>query len=171
MCVQPGERTRPVNAPQDRGFSVVSAWVEYCRTHGCTSVPLAYVTPIGFHLGRWQDRQRIAGMLGTLPPRRVQELDAVGFPWVDQSERFDPVAASDSKRTTMLALLAAYREEHGHANVPANYVTDGGELLGQWLFRRIKKWRSEVLAAEELAPLVMLGVSPAPRRRGPRSAA
>lgn len=145
--------------------------VEYCQRYNCTSVPLDYITASGFRLGRWQDRQRVAAMLGTLPPQRVQELDAVGFPWANQSERFDPVFATDSKRTIMLALLAAYREEHGHADVPANYVTDSGELLGQWLFRRIKKWRADTLPAEELAPLVMLGVSPAPRRRGPRSAA
>ena len=152
----------PLSAP-------VAAWVQYCQHHGCRSVPIGYVTPHGFRLGRLEDRTRVAYALGTLPAARVDELAAVGFGCTPhQARRFDPVATADSTNRVMLALLAAYREEHGHADVPANYVAATGERLGQWLFRRIKKWRSDLLPDEERAPLEALGVSRAPRSRGPR---
>lgn len=149
--------------------ATVAAWVQYCQDHGCRSVPIGYVTPDGFRLGRWEDRTRVAFALGTLPAARVDELVSVGFCVSAQAQRFDPVAAADSTNRMMLALLAAYREEHGHADVPANYVAVSGERLGQWLFRRIKKWRRDLLPDDERAPLEALGVSPARRARGPRT--
>ncbi len=68
----------------------------------------------------------------------------------------------------MLAEIAAYREEHGDALVPAKYVTADGEQVGQWLYRAVKKWRASALPDDERRPLATLGVSPGPRPRGPR---
>jgi hypothetical protein len=71
----------------------------------------------------------------------------------------------------MLAEIAAYREQHGNALVPANYLDADGEQVGQWLYRAVKKWRADVLPDDERGPLATLGVSPGPRPRGQRTAA
>lgn len=154
--------------------SAASALQLYCafrHQHPRSVMPSDYVTDSGFRLGRWQDRQRVARMLGTLPPQRIQQLDAIGFLWSDDAVPLPAVPPADSKRRRMLTAIAAYREEHGNALVPANYVTADGEQVGQWLYRAVKKWRADALPDEERRPLVVLGVSPGPRPRGPRTSA
>ncbi|UNN04764.1 helicase associated domain-containing protein [Rhodococcus opacus] len=142
------------------------------RQHPRTAIPADYVTEDGFRLGRWQERQRVARMLGTLPPQRIAQLDAIGFLWSDDDDVPVPsVSRADSKQRRMLTEIAAYREEHGNALVPANYVTADGEQVGQWLYRAVKKWRAGALPDEERRPLAALGVSPGPRPRGPRTSA
>ena len=115
-------------------------------------MPADYVTECGFRLGRWQDRQRVARMLGTLPPQRIEQLDAIGFVWSDDDVPLPAVSRADGKRRRMLTEIAAYREEHGNALVPANYVTADGEQVGQWLYRAVKKWRADALPDDERAP-------------------
>lgn len=141
---------------------VVRRYAEYA---GRVPVEGDMVTRDGFQLGRWADRQRIARAIGTLPPQRERELDAVGFDW-----QVAPVPRTDSKRLNMLAELAAYRELHGTAQVPVNYTTDDGERLGEWLYRQIKRWRTGTLPADEQAVLELFSVSPGARRRGPAPA-
>ncbi|WP_229568699.1 helicase associated domain-containing protein [Rhodococcus sp. RDE2] len=124
-----------------------------------------YVTNDGFHLGRWADRQRIARVLGILPKHREAELDAIGFDWkAPRPEGFD------SKHRRMLLEIAAYREKHGTGEVPSTYLSDDGEPVGEWLYRKIRKWRDGHLPADEQAVLELLGISPTPRPRGPRTA-
>ena len=154
--------------------SAASALQLYCafrHQHPRSVMPSDYVTDCGFRLGRWQDRQRVARMLGTLPPQRIQQLDAIGFLWSDDAVPLPAVSAADGKRRRMLTAIAAYREEHGNALVPANYVTADGEQVGQWLYRAVKKWRANALPDNERRPLAVLGVSPGPRPRGPRLSA
>ncbi|TQC46466.1 helicase [Rhodococcus sp. WS4] len=151
--------------------SALQLYRAFRQRHPRTAIPADYVTEGGFRLGRWQDRQRVARMLGTLPPQRIEQLDAIGFVWSDDDVPLPAVSRADSKRRRMLTAIAAYREEHGDALVPANYVTADGEQLGQWLYRAVKKWRADALPDEERAPLAALGVSPGPRPRGPRTSA
>ncbi|QZS52444.1 helicase associated domain-containing protein (plasmid) [Rhodococcus opacus] len=109
-------------------------------------------------------------MLGTLPPHRIAQLDAIGFVWSDDDRPLPAVSFADCKRRRMLSEIAVYREEHGDALVPANYVTADGEHLGQWLYRAVKKWRANTLPGDERRPLAALRVSPGPRPWGPRTA-
>ncbi|GAA4470792.1 hypothetical protein GCM10023094_00370 [Rhodococcus olei] len=139
---------------------VVGLYAEHARRAAVTS---DFVTDDGFRLGRWADRQRIARAVRTLPPCREVELDAVGFDW-----RVDPVPRSDVTRLRMLTELAAFRETRGTAEVPVHYTTDDGVRLGEWLYRQVKRWRTGVLPEDERAVLELFGVSPRPRRRGPR---
>ncbi|QSE84684.1 helicase associated domain-containing protein [Rhodococcus koreensis] len=152
-------------------LSPLRMYAAFCRTHPHSPVPDDHVTENGYRLGRWQTRQRVARMLGTLPASRISELDAIGFVWAENGQPLPAVARTDSKRRRMLTAIAAYREEHGDALVPVNYLTDDGEQVGQWLYRAVKKWRAHTLPDEERAPLAVLGVSPAARPRGPRTAA
>lgn len=110
-------------------------------------------------------------MLGTLPPQRIAQLNSIGFGWSDDDAPLPSVPPRDSKRRRMLIEIAAYREEHGNALVPANYVTADGEQVGQWLYRAVKKWRADALPDDERGPLAALGISPSPRPRGPRTVA
>ncbi|GCE43438.1 possible helicase [Rhodococcus wratislaviensis] len=91
--------------------------------------------------------------------------------WSDDDAPLPAITRTDSKRRRMLAEIAAYREQHGNALVPANYVNADGEQVGQWLYRAVKKWRADALPEDERRPLAALGVSPGPRPRGPRTAA
>lgn len=119
----------------------------------------------GFHLGRWADRHRIARALGTLPADREAELDAIGFDW-----KAPRPAGFDSKHRRMLLEIAAYREKHGTGEIPSTYLSDEGEPVGEWLYRKVRKWRDGQLPADEQAVLELLGISPTPRPRGPRTA-
>ncbi|MDJ0420032.1 helicase associated domain-containing protein [Rhodococcus opacus] len=148
--------------------SPLQLYAAFRRHHPRIVVPVDYVTECGFRLGLWQDRQRVARMLGTLPPQRIAQLDAIGFVWSDDDIPLPAVSPADGKRRRMLTEIAAYREEHGDALVPANYVSADGEQVGQWLYRAVKKWRANALPDDERRPLAALGVSPGPRPRGPR---
>ena len=156
---------------QRSAASAVELYSAFRQQHPGTAIPEDHVTECGFRLGRWQYRQRVARMLGTLPAQRIRELDAIGFVWSEDDAPLPAVTRTDSKRRRMLAEIAAYREQHGDALVPANYVNDDGEQVGQWLYRAVKKWRADQLPDEERGPLAALGVSPGPRPRGPRTAA
>jgi hypothetical protein len=156
---------------ESRLSPAVCAYRDYCAHAGSAMVPRDYVTRSGFRLGRWVERQRIAWVLGTLPPERVLELNTVGFRWSDSGDAPAPApnrGHRDPKRMRMLAALAAYREAHGDSQVPANYLTEDGEPLGQYLYRLVKKWRAGDLPDGDQVQLKALGVSPAPRQRGPR---
>jgi len=106
-----------------------------------------------------------------LRPNALRNLDAIGFVWSDDDLPLPAVSPADGKRRRMLTEIAAYREDHGNALVPANYVTANGEQVGQWLYRAVKKWRANALPDDERRPLAVLGVSPGPRPRGPRTSA
>jgi hypothetical protein len=151
--------------------SALKLYSAFRQQHPHDPIPENYVSECGFRLGRWQYRQRVARMLGTLPEERIRQLDSIGFVWSDDDAPLPAVARTDSKRRRMLAEIAAYREQHGNALVPANYVTADGEQVGQWLYRAVKKWRVDALSDEERGPLAVLGVSPGRRPRGPRTAA
>ena len=103
--------------------SPLQLYAAFRRHHPRIVVPVDYVTECGFRLGLWQDHQRIARMLGTPPPQRIQQLDAIGFVWSHDDLPLPAVSPADGERRRMLTELADYREEHGDALVPANYVT------------------------------------------------
>ncbi|MFE5708504.1 helicase associated domain-containing protein [Rhodococcus koreensis] len=151
--------------------SALELYSAFRQQHPHTAIPENYVTECGFQLGRWQYRQRVARMLGTLPEERIHQLDSIGFVWSEDDAPLPAVTRTDSKRRRMLAEIAAYREQHGNALVPANYVNADGDQVGQWLYRAVKKWRADALPEDERGPLAALGVSPGPRPRGPRTAA
>ena len=104
-----------------------AAATQYYLEHGDLEVPIKYETPSGFGLGVWLGAQRAAHKAGELPPEQVERLDALGMDWTNRNDR---------KWMSLYDVAAAYYHEHGNLNVPSEYVTPDGVLLGKWVARQ-----------------------------------
>lgn len=129
---------------------------KYRQAHGNLKVPTGYVTENGIRLGRWIRSQREA--LGTtLSDTRKQKLDAIGMVW----KREDPWMAK-------YRLLEEYYTEHGHTNMPADFVVNG-VWLRRWLSEQKarlngkptgKSKTTKKLSNEQAALLAIVGITP-----------
>ena len=104
-----------------------AAATQYYLEHGDLEVPIKYETPSGFGLGVWLGAQRAAHKAGELPQEQVERLDALGMDWTNRNDR---------KWMSLYDVAAAYYQEHGNLNVPSEYVTPDGVLLGKWVARQ-----------------------------------
>lgn len=104
-----------------------AAATQYYLEHGDLEVPIKYETPSGFGLGVWLGAQRAAHKAGELPQEQVERLDALGMAWTNRNDR---------KWMSLYDVAAAYYHEHGNLNVPSEYVTPDGVLLGKWVARQ-----------------------------------
>ena len=104
-----------------------AAATQYYLKHGDLEVPIKYETPSGFGLGVWLGAQRAAHKAGELPQEQVERLDALGMDWTNRNDR---------KWMSLYDVAAAYYHEHGSLNVPSEYVTPDGVLLGKWVARQ-----------------------------------
>ena len=104
-----------------------AAATQYYLEHGDLEVPIKYETPSGFGLGVWLGAQRAAHKAGELPQEQVERLDALGMDWTNRNDR---------KWMSLYDVAAAYYHEHGNLNVPSEYVTQDGVLLGKWVARQ-----------------------------------
>lgn len=104
-----------------------AAATQYYLEHGDLEVPIKYETPSGFGLGVWLGAQRAAHKAGELPQEQVEWLDALGMDWTNRNDR---------KWMSLYDVAAAYYHEHGNLNVPSEYVTPDGVLLGKWVARQ-----------------------------------
>ena len=104
-----------------------AAATQYYLEHGDLEVPIKYETPSGFGLGVWLGAQRAAHKAGELPQEQVERLDALGMDCTNRNDR---------KWMSLYDVAAAYYHEHGNLNVPSEYVTPDGVLLGKWVARQ-----------------------------------
>ena len=104
-----------------------AAATQYYLEHGDLEVPIKYETPSGFGLGVWLGAQRAAHKAGELPQEQVERLDALGMDWTNRNDR---------KWMSLYDVAAAYYHEHGSLNIPSEYVTPDGVLLGKWVARQ-----------------------------------
>lgn len=104
-----------------------AAATQYYLEHGDLEVPIKYETPSGFGLGVWLGAQRAAHKAGELPQEQVERLDALGMDWTNRNDR---------KWMSLYDVAAAYYHEYGSLNVPSEYVTPDGVLLGKWVARQ-----------------------------------
>lgn len=104
-----------------------AAATQYYLEHGDLEVPIKYETPSGFGLGVWLGAQRAAHKAGELPQEQVERLDALGMDWTNRNDR---------KWMSLYDVAAVYYHEHGNLNVPSEYVTPDGVLLGKWVARQ-----------------------------------
>lgn len=104
-----------------------AAATQYYLEHGDLEVPIKFETPSGFGLGVWLGAQRAAHKAGELPQEQVERLDALGMDWTNRNDR---------KWMSLYDVAAAYYHEYGNLNVPSEYVTPDGVLLGKWVARQ-----------------------------------
>jgi hypothetical protein len=105
-------------------------------------------------LARWVSEQRRLRREGTLDPVRLQRLEAIGFEW-------EGVRSLDSDRATswegQFRRLLAYRQRHGHCEVPARFSED--PALGRWIAAQRSQHRAGHLKRDRLHRLNEIGFS------------
>ena len=116
-----GINWNPRGSAWDDGLRALN---EFKAVHRHTDVPQGHVTPSGYRLGKWWEKQRIARIRGNLSPDREAALEGLSVQWDTPKDR---------TRTAMIAALRSYVAENGHADVPRAHVTSGGLKLGAWL--------------------------------------
>ena len=103
------------------------AAVQYWLDHGTLEVPVKYTTPEGVALGVWLGSQRAAYKAGTIKPVQKAWLEALDVDWTNRNDRKWQAAYDAAVR---------YYQAHGDLNVPSEYVTPDGVLLGKWVARQ-----------------------------------
>ncbi|HBJ82988.1 MAG TPA: hypothetical protein DDZ88_03755 [Verrucomicrobiales bacterium] len=95
--------------------------VAFKAKHGHLGVTPSNQTSAG--LTRWRDKQRQKLRTGRLSPERKARLDALGFEWESPGVP-RPAPASDLPKDSLslwehfFERLVAFKEQHGHLNVP-----------------------------------------------------
>ena len=83
-----------------------------------------------------------------LTPHRIKALEKVGFEWQPSGRDF-------VKFPERLAQLAAFKEEHGHCNVPQKSKDVPG--LGEWVLHLRREYRVKKLKQERIDTLEAMG--------------
>jgi len=122
--------------------------VEYYKSNGHMSVPVAYITKDGFALGKWIGRQRDSDRLGKLSKEKRERLTSIGMIW----HKPDPweVRYNHAKD---------FYEKNGHLRIPATYVVDG-IWLGKWLYEQRSYHRKDLrsLTPHKIHLLEQIGI-------------
>lgn len=106
------------------------ACMKYKLEHGHLDISADTVSDDGLAIGAWVRRMRMirtGKVAGRLTEIQIQRLDELGFSWDDHFTK----QWNDSYER-----LLRYKEENGHANVPATYVDKTGFALGKWVSRQ-----------------------------------
>ena len=98
---------------------------DYYARNGNLDVKTDYVTEKGFRLGMWLNHIRQYRVNGSrvLSGQRQRQLEQIGMIWDRFVYRWERGYAA----------AKAYYEEHGDLEVPADFVTESGLALGNWL--------------------------------------
>lgn len=108
------------NSKWDKAYDAVCCYkIEF----GNLNIPVAYATADGIALGRWIRRQKTA----KLTAERKAKLEALGF----EFEKEDPWVEK-------FRMVKAYYDQHGHTQMPADYVVNG-VWLRRWLTEQIAR--------------------------------
>merc|ERR1712038_832361 len=105
-----------------------AALVEFHGEHGTCDVPADHP------LAKWvQLQKRRFVKMQKNCPRKVKLLNEIGFDWGKQSATTTMTQSEKKKHHNVLfqkklALLRAFKDEHGHCNVPADQP-----VLGRWV--------------------------------------
>ncbi|MEV6429173.1 Helicase associated domain protein [Nocardia sp. NPDC051463] len=121
----------------------------YRSEHGHADVDNTYRAADGFRLGAWLAQCRRDHRSGALPAAHVSALEALGIDWRGRR---------DILWDNAIAALIAYRERHGHLDVPACHVTGDGFRLGTWIRSRRNDYRTGRLSAPRQEALSELGI-------------
>ena len=131
---------------------VYGAAKRYFEANGDLDVPVAYVSPEGYALGKWVRRQQYAyrnpeKSNAILSQERIELLDAVGMQWEKPDSwqhRYE--------------LAQEYKKQYGNLEIPAKYKTADGIWLGRWIYnqKRLLQSGSGKLSEEQKEQLEKL---------------
>ena len=131
---------------------VYGAAKRYFEANGDLDVPVAYVSPEGYALGKWVRRQQYAYRKpeksnAILSQERIELLDAIGMQW----EKLDPWQHR-------YELAQEYKRCHGNLDIPAKYKTADGIWLSRWVYnqKRLLQSGSEKLSENQKEQLEKL---------------
>ena len=115
----------------------------YKGERGHCNVPYSYKP--NPKLGLWCGSQRYLKNKGTLSDERLERLLGIGFD-------FDPIA---SHWEAMFQALVAFKDEHGHCNVPGSYQPN--PKLAKWCSWQRTNKRKGRLSEERVGLLEAIG--------------
>lgn len=103
----------------DLGFKYLK---DYAEREGNCNVPRKYRTDDGYLLGSWLGNQRLRKE--DMPTDRRERLEVLpGWQWNEKDAAWD----------SWYLLLCEFEKQHGHSFVPAKYITEDGQKLGNWV--------------------------------------
>lgn len=124
---------------------VYQAAKRYFEANGDLDIPVAYISPEGYALGKWVRRQQYAyrnpeKSNAILSQERIELLNAVGIQWEKPDSwqhRYE--------------LAQEYKRCHGNLDIPAKYKTADGIWLSRWVYnqKRLLQSGSEKLSEEQ----------------------
>ena len=124
---------------------VYGAAKRYFEANGNLDVPVAYISPEGYALGKWVRRQQYAyrnpeKSNAILSQERIELLDAIGMQWEKPDSwqhRYE--------------LAQEYKRCHGNLDIPAKYKTADGIWLSRWVYNQKRQLQSgsEKLSEEQ----------------------
>lgn len=126
---------------------------EYFEAHGDLNVPPKYIAD-GVWLNKWLNEQkqiyygRREGK--SLTQEQIKRLEDIGMDWKSVAERAWEIRFE--------AVLSFY-EEHGHLEIPKDYVLSDGRKIGDWLIKQRRYYREGKLTAEQVVKLNNIGMS------------
>lgn len=123
----PGWTWKILENAWEEGFRLV---LDYVAEKGDARVPTTYVTPSGYKLGAWIDRQRGLRLENKLDQSRESRLDSLPN-WSWARRRIAPRKSIDWDEA--FSRLADYASREGNAMVPRRYEMSDGFCLGIWV--------------------------------------
>mmetsp|Transcript_4712 Transcript_4712/g.8883 ORF Transcript_4712/g.8883 Transcript_4712/m.8883 type:complete len:1027 (+) Transcript_4712:246-3326(+) len=113
---------------------------EFHEKYGHGNVSKTWVEMPG--LGQWVEEQRQEHAQARLAPDRKQRLEALGVDMTLVEDEWEQ----------LFRMLAAFRQEHGHCEVPRKHAE-----LGEWIATQRAMWRDSLLPAHRAARLDEIG--------------
>jgi hypothetical protein len=132
-------------------------WLEYRARHGRD--PPFRSGPLGSWVGHTRRKytQLKAGKKAPITQEQADKLTSWGFTW-DTGIKRPETAAEPKPWGERYAELLAFKEEHGHVNVPQNYPVLGTWVSGQrQAYSKLKRGLEFNMSAEKIAKLEAIG--------------
>jgi superfamily II DNA or RNA helicase len=132
-----------LTTPWDENFGQLQ---RYMQDQG-REPPQGFIASNGINLGIWCNAQRQLYKQGFLPADRETRLQAIGFAWEANAEKWE----------IGFDRLMQYIAQNHDANVPVDASFNGYDL-GRWLARQRRLWRDKRLSQDRLEKLLSVGV-------------
>lgn len=137
-------------------WEIESTWEAYVvaagrfyKKHGHWEIPAACITDEGLRLGAWYRQVRRQYREGRLSEKRIRQLTELGLPWNSTWER--------RWKKYWQAAEACY-QDRGNLCVGADFVTEDGIRLGQWLSVQRQRYAKGRLSATQIEQLEQVGM-------------